>query len=72
MALTEEVKQAIQQGYRDVLAGKAIRARYGQRLMIAEIARYLGGITEDDGQRTSEASTCVVEPVLLVNQRRSC
>ncbi|MDY6798089.1 MAG: ATP-dependent DNA helicase DinG [Pseudomonadota bacterium] len=61
MTLTDEVKQAIQQGYRDVLAGKAIRARYGQRLMIAEIARYLGGITEDDGQRTSEASTCVVE-----------
>lgn len=61
MALTDEVKQEIQQGYRDVLAGKEIRARYGQRLMIAEIARYLGGITEDDGQRTSEASACVVE-----------
>ena len=39
MALTEDVKQQIQQTYRDVLAGKDIRARYGQRLMIAEIAR---------------------------------
>lgn len=61
MALTEEIKQSIQQGYRDVLAGKDIRARYGQRLMIAEIARYMGDITENDGQRTSPASACVVE-----------
>ncbi len=61
MALTDEIKQSIQQGYRDVLAGKDIRARYGQRLMIAEIARYMGDITENDGQRTSPASACVVE-----------
>ena len=61
MALTEDVKQLIQQTYRDVLAGKDIRARYGQRLMIAEIARYMGEITENDGQRTSPAGTCVVE-----------
>src|SRR5690554_1212454 len=31
MALTEDVKQQIQQAYRDLLAGKDIRARYGQR-----------------------------------------
>ncbi|MEO9525188.1 MULTISPECIES: ATP-dependent DNA helicase DinG [Marinobacter] len=61
MALTDEIKQQIQQGYRDVLAGKDVRARYGQRLMIAEIARYMGDITENDGQRTSPASACVVE-----------
>ncbi len=63
MALTEDVKQQIQQAYRDVLAGKDIRARYGQRLMIAEIARYMGGeITDNDGQRTSPPpATCVVE-----------
>lgn len=61
MALTEDTKQTIQQAYRDVLAGKEIRARYGQRLMIAEIARYMGAITSDDGKRTSPASTCVVE-----------
>ncbi len=61
MALTDEIKQQIQQGYRDVLAGKEIRARYGQRLMIAEIARYMGDITENDGQRTSPPSACVVE-----------
>lgn len=61
MALTDEIKQQIQQGYRDVLAGKSIRARYGQRLMIAEIARYMGEITDNDGQRTSAPAACVVE-----------
>ena len=61
MALTDDVKQQIQQGYRDVLAGKDIRARYGQRLMIAEIARYMADITDNDGQRTSPPATCVVE-----------
>lgn len=61
MALTDPIKQEIQQGYRDVLAGKGIKARYGQRLMIAEIARYMGEITDNDGQRTSPPATCVVE-----------
>jgi ATP-dependent DNA helicase DinG len=61
MALTDDTKQIIQQAYRDVLAGKGINARYGQRLMIAEIARYMGGITSDDGKRTSPPAACVVE-----------
>ena len=61
MALTDDTKQIIQQAYRDLLAGKDIRARYGQRLMIAEIARYMSDITSDDGQRTSPASACVIE-----------
>ena len=56
MALSEQTKQQIQQGYRDMLAGKQVRARYGQRLMIAEIARYMGDITDNDGQRTSPPS----------------
>ena len=61
MPLTDSIKQEIQQVYRTVLEGKGIRARYGQRLMIAEIARYLGGITDNDGLRTSPPSSCVVE-----------
>ncbi|NWN90457.1 ATP-dependent DNA helicase DinG [Marinobacter adhaerens] len=61
MALTDAIKQEIQQSYREVLAGKGVRARYGQRLMIAEIAKYMGEITENDGQRTSPPATCVVE-----------
>lgn len=59
--LDQDTKEIIQQAYRDVLAGKSIQARYGQRLMIAEIARYLGEITEHDGVRTSAARTCVLE-----------
>ena len=59
--INDETKDLIQQAYRAVLAGKGIRARYGQRLMIAEIARYLGAITEHDGLRTSAHSTCVLE-----------
>jgi len=61
MPLNDDIKQQIQQSYRDVLSGKGVRARYGQRLMIAEIARYMGDITENDGQRTSPAAACVVE-----------
>ena len=61
MPLSDDIKAEIQQAYRDVLAGKGIRARYGQRLMIAEIARYMGDITEDDGKRTSAPAACVVE-----------
>ncbi|MGO1502263.1 MAG: ATP-dependent DNA helicase DinG [Marinobacter sp.] len=61
MALSDDIKQQIQQSYRDVLAGKDVRARYGQRLMIAEVARYMGDITENDGQRTSPPAACVVE-----------
>lgn len=61
MALTESVKHEIQQAYRDLLAGKGIRARYGQRLMIAEIARYLGEITASDGKRTAPPGATVVE-----------
>ncbi|MGP4843217.1 ATP-dependent DNA helicase DinG [Marinobacter sp. 1Y8] len=61
MPIPDEVKQSIQQGYRDFLGAKGINARYGQRLMIAEIARYLGGITSNDDERTSPPSACVVE-----------
>ncbi|MGM0450660.1 MAG: ATP-dependent DNA helicase DinG [Pseudomonadota bacterium] len=59
--LNEDTKAEIQAAYRAVLAGKDLRARYGQRLMIAEIARYLGEITEHDGQRTSAHKACVLE-----------
>ena len=59
--LNEDTKAEIQAAYRAVLAGKDLRARYGQRLMIAEIARYLGEITEHDGRRTSAHKACVLE-----------
>ena len=59
--LAEETKQQIQQAYRDFLAGRGIRARYGQRMMIAEIAKYVSAIQSHEGERTSPPSACVIE-----------
>ena len=42
--LPDEVKNAIQRAYRQLLESKGLTPRYGQRLMIAEIARSLGEI----------------------------
>ncbi|HEY3700336.1 MAG TPA: ATP-dependent DNA helicase DinG, partial [Spongiibacteraceae bacterium] len=39
--LTDAVKESIQQAYRRWLESKGMKARYGQRLMIAEVARAL-------------------------------
>lgn len=59
--LPDTLKADIQQAYRDFLQGKGIRARYGQRLMIAEITRYLAGITQQDQVRNSPDAVCVLE-----------
>ncbi|QFT85593.1 putative ATP-dependent helicase DinG [Halomonas sp. THAF12] len=60
--LDEALKGEIQGAYRKVLDGLDLTPRYGQRLMIAEIARTLGGIEADDaGQRTSHEHVCVLE-----------
>ena len=60
--LSQEQKQLIQTSYRKFTARDNFRPRYGQRLMIAEIAKYLGSIkTNAEGLRSSEPATCVVE-----------
>ncbi|MEZ5509476.1 MAG: ATP-dependent DNA helicase DinG [Gammaproteobacteria bacterium] len=60
--LTDVVKQQIQSAYSEFLSRKQLKPRYGQRLMIAEIAKCLGGITMDpEGKRTSDNHVCVVE-----------
>jgi ATP-dependent DNA helicase DinG len=60
--LTDAQKSTIQQAYRQLLESKGHRPRYGQRLMIAEIARTLGAIKVDgNDERISEAPFCVVE-----------
>lgn len=46
--LTDELKQTIQRAYTRWLDSKGLKARYGQRLMIAEIARTLGGADSED------------------------
>lgn len=59
--LDDALKAQIQAIYRNLLNGKQVRARLGQRMMIAEIARYLGDITTSDGLRTSPHGVCVIE-----------
>jgi len=60
--LDSELKDEIQQGYRQFLASNGLRPRLGQKQMIAAIANGLGQIEEDDeGDRTSENGICVVE-----------
>jgi len=60
--LDSELKDEIQQGYRQFLASNELRPRLGQKQMIAAIANVLGEIEEDDeGNRTSDNGICVVE-----------
>ncbi|SDJ84311.1 ATP-dependent DNA helicase DinG [Microbulbifer yueqingensis] len=64
--LSTEDKQAIQAAYSEFLAGRELKARYGQKLMVAAIARTLGAIERDaNGERDSAATDgehiCVVE-----------
>ena len=60
--LDEALKGEIQAAYRRVLEAQGLTPRYGQRLMIAEIARTLSGIVADDsGKRISDEHVCVLE-----------
>ncbi len=60
--LSDEVKGSIQTAYSEFLASRELKPRYGQKLMIAEIAKTLGGIELDDaGVRQSDGHICVVE-----------
>jgi len=69
--LPDEVKNAIQSAYRQLLERKGLTPRYGQRLMIAEIARSLGEIgaisdvaaneEEEEERRDHRGPICVIE-----------
>lgn len=60
--LTEEVKATIQTAYRRFLESRELRPRYGQRLMIAEVAKLLGQIeTDEDGRRQGAPAVLAVE-----------
>lgn len=52
--LTDDLKQTIQTAYTTLLDNKGLKARYGQRLMIAEVAKTLAG-------REDQAAVCAVE-----------
>ena len=60
--LEEPQKKAIQKAYSTFLNNKELKARPGQKQMIAEIARSLGAIkTDSEGRRTSEPAVTVIE-----------
>ncbi|WP_025732964.1 ATP-dependent DNA helicase DinG [Carnimonas nigrificans] len=57
-----ETKEEIQGAYRQLLDGLKLKPRYGQKLMIAEIARTLGSIEADsEGLRVGNEHICVLE-----------
>lgn len=60
--LSEACKKKIQGAYSEFLENRQLKARFGQKLMIAEIAKTLGAI-ELDGENIRENSghICVVE-----------
>ncbi len=59
--LPEALKTTIQSHYRELLDSRQLTPRYGQRLMIAEIARTLGALCADDRGEDEPAPVCVVE-----------
>ena len=46
--LTDKLKKTIQTAYSNLLESKELKPRYGQKLMIADIARTLGNIDRED------------------------
>lgn len=60
--LSPELKSQIQGAYSQFLEAKSLKPRYGQRLMIAEVAKALGAIkVNDEGQREGEPAVVAVE-----------
>lgn len=60
--LSKDTKERIQSLYREAIKALDLRPRYGQRVMIAEIAKALGAIREGDkDERDNEAGIAVVE-----------
>ncbi len=60
--LNKNIKEEIQKAYSQFLSAKSLTPRYGQKLMIAEIARTIGNIQMDeDDQRNADSHICVIE-----------
>ena len=60
--LSLELKTQIQGAYSRFLEAKGLKPRYGQRLMIAEVAKVLGSIpVNDEGQREGPPAVVAVE-----------
>ncbi|OFE12069.1 hypothetical protein PHACT_02075 [Pseudohongiella acticola] len=67
--LPDPIKEEIQQAYKQILSSKSLRPRYGQRLMIAEIARALSVIESEEATENASdedggvgaGPVCVIE-----------
>lgn len=60
--LDKDVKKTIQQSYSQFLSARDLKPRYGQKMMIADIARTLGSIElDEEGIRQTQGHICVVE-----------
>ncbi|WP_150302595.1 ATP-dependent DNA helicase DinG [Pseudomonas saliphila] len=60
--LNDDLKGQIQTAYRTFLENKSLKPRYGQRVMIAEVAKVFGGVDlDDEGHRDGEPAVAVVE-----------
>lgn len=60
--LSNELKTGIQGAYSRFLEAKELKPRYGQRLMIAEVAKVLGSIkVDEEGHRAGEPAVVAVE-----------
>ncbi len=59
--LTDDLKQAIREAYNAVIAARSLVPRWGQRQMIAEIARTLGRIPEAGETSDEGPAICVIE-----------
>ena len=58
----KETQEKIQLAYRQFLKNNDLKPRYGQKLMVADIARTLGNITADEeGVRESDDHICIIE-----------
>ncbi len=60
--LTKQNKQEIQKAYSQFLESKSLKPRFGQKQMIAEIARAIGAIEMDaEGKRVNDAGVVAIE-----------
>lgn len=64
--LSDDIKKTIQTAYSQFLENKGLKSRYGQKMMIAEIAKSLGNIElDEEGVKKSSTENgnhiCVVE-----------
>ena len=60
--ISTELKTQIQGAYSRFLESKSLKPRYGQRLMIAEVAKVLGDIdTDEENHRSGAPAVVAVE-----------